>query len=78
CFGHIIQLGIEDFMGEITSKAAIAMKQAIWDYNPKEEDNLINGGVDIIAVVQTLAVKVRLNGCSPATLTVRSEIHSLP
>ncbi|KAI1796503.1 hypothetical protein LXA43DRAFT_851951, partial [Ganoderma leucocontextum] len=34
CFGHIIQLGIEDFMGEITSKAAVATKQAIWDYDP--------------------------------------------
>ncbi|KAI1788191.1 hypothetical protein LXA43DRAFT_840619, partial [Ganoderma leucocontextum] len=34
CFGHIIQLGIEDFMGEITLKAAVATKQAIWDYNP--------------------------------------------
>ncbi|KAI1781764.1 hypothetical protein LXA43DRAFT_856548, partial [Ganoderma leucocontextum] len=34
CFGHVIQLGIEDFMGEITSKAVIATKQAIWDYDP--------------------------------------------
>ncbi|KAM5530832.1 hypothetical protein V8D89_015500 [Ganoderma adspersum] len=57
CFGHVIQLGIEDFMGEIMLKAAVATKQAIWDYDPEEEDNLINRGVDVIAVVRTLAVK---------------------
>ena len=67
CFGHIIQLSIEDFMGEITSKAAVATKQAIWDYDPEEEENLINGDVDAIAVVRTLAVKVSLDGyLSPA------------
>ena len=54
-------------MGEITLKAAVATKQAIWDYDPEEEDNLINGGVDVIAVVRTLAVKVSLDGYfSPA------------
>ncbi len=45
-------------MSKITSKAAIATKQAIWDYDPEAEDNLINGGVDMITIVRTLAVKV--------------------
>ena len=62
CFGHIIQLGIKDFMGEITSKAAITMKQAIWDYDPEEEENLINRYVDVITMVRTLTIKVSLDG----------------
>ena len=45
-------------MSKITLKAAVATKQAIWDYDPEEEDNLINGGVDVIAIIRTLAVKV--------------------
>ncbi|RPD57653.1 hypothetical protein L226DRAFT_436123, partial [Lentinus tigrinus ALCF2SS1-7] len=34
CFGHIVQLGIEDFMGHITHKAAVESKDAIWNYDP--------------------------------------------
>ena len=77
CFGHIIQLGIEDLMGEITSKAMVTTKQVIWDYNPEDEDNLINGGVDVIVIVRTLTVKVSLHGYDthPAFLLVM--LHSL-
>ena len=47
-------------MGEVTSKAAVATKQAIWDYDPEDEDSLVNGTLDVVAVVRTLAVKVRV------------------
>nr|VWP01648.1 Uncharacterized protein [Ganoderma boninense] len=59
CFRHVIQLGIEDFMEEIMSKAAVATKQAIWDYDPEDEGNLINGALDVIAIIRTLTVKRR-------------------
>ncbi|TFK82168.1 hypothetical protein K466DRAFT_465478, partial [Polyporus arcularius HHB13444] len=34
CFGHIVQLSIEDFMGHVTRKAAVESKEAIWNYDP--------------------------------------------
>ncbi|KAL6298236.1 hypothetical protein BKA93DRAFT_706190, partial [Sparassis latifolia] len=34
CLGHVISLGIEDYMSEITRIAVIETKQAIWDYDP--------------------------------------------
>ena len=58
CISHIIQIGIEGFMGKVTKKAALETAQAIWEYNPKDADALINGTADIIAKLRTLAVKV--------------------
>ncbi len=58
CFAHIVQLAIEDFMSEITQKAALETKQAIWDYNPCDSSSLVNGGLDVITTIRTLAVKV--------------------
>ncbi|RDX42608.1 hypothetical protein OH76DRAFT_1298542, partial [Lentinus brumalis] len=34
CFGHIVQLGIEDFMGCATRKGVVESKEAIWNYDP--------------------------------------------
>ena len=58
CLDHVIQLGIEGFMGKITKKSALETSQAIWEYNPKAADSLINGTADIITKIRTLAVKV--------------------
>ena len=60
-------------MGNITSKVAVATKQAIWDYDPEAEDNLINGALDVIAVVCTLTVKVSINNYTlwPSWLVMR-------
>lgn len=60
CFGHVIQLGIEDFMRKVTQIAIVESKQAIWDYDPQLVENQIAvGGLDVIAIIRTLAVKVR-------------------
>ncbi|KAI1789149.1 hypothetical protein LXA43DRAFT_893277 [Ganoderma leucocontextum] len=59
CYGHVVQLGVEDFMSAITQKAVVETKQAIWDYDPKHADSIVNGGLDVIAILRTLAVKVR-------------------
>ena len=48
-------------MSEIMQVAVAENKQAIWDYDPSDPQSLINGGVDIIAVIRTLIVKV----CGP-------------
>ncbi len=61
CFAHIVQLAIKDFMSEIMQKAAPETKQAIWDYNPHESSSLVNGGLDVITTIHTLAVKVSSN-----------------
>ncbi|EJF59694.1 hypothetical protein DICSQDRAFT_19207, partial [Dichomitus squalens LYAD-421 SS1] len=34
CYGHIVQLDVEDFMGAITQKAVVETKRAIWEYDP--------------------------------------------
>lgn len=45
-------------MGEITQVAIAENRQAIWDYDPGDPQSLVNGGVDVIAVIRTLIIKV--------------------
>ena len=46
-------------MGTVIKKAAAETKQAIWDYDPRlEENSVMHGVLDVIAVIRTLAVKV--------------------
>ncbi len=45
-------------MGCVTSKAVVESKEAIWNYDPEDKGSIINGGLDVIAVIRTLAVKV--------------------
>ncbi len=59
CFGHVVQLGTEAFMSKVTQTAIVESKQSIWEYDPHAADSVINGGLDVIAVIRTLAVKVR-------------------
>ena len=48
-------------MGTVIKKAAAETKQAIWDYNPwLEENSVMHGALNVIAVIQTLVVKVSL------------------
>lgn len=60
CMGHIIQLGIKDFMAFVTKTSAIETTAAIWEYDPNDAENHIQGGkLDAIAFLRTLIVKVR-------------------
>ncbi|KAI1782027.1 hypothetical protein LXA43DRAFT_861066, partial [Ganoderma leucocontextum] len=34
CMGHVVQLGIEDFMTAVTKVGLVESKQAMWDYDP--------------------------------------------
>jgi hypothetical protein len=59
CLAHVINLANIDVMGHITKIAAVETKTAIWEYDPADPSNRIsNGGLDVIATIRTLAVKV--------------------
>jgi len=46
-------------MGHITKIVAVENATAIWEYNPTHEDNwVLSGSLDVIAAIQTLAIKV--------------------
>lgn len=48
-------------MGTVIKKAAAETKQAIWDYDPRlEENSVMHGALNVIAVIRTLVVKVSL------------------
>jgi hypothetical protein len=47
-------------MSHITKLAAIETTSAIWEYDPSASSNrLSGGGLDVIATICTLAIKVR-------------------
>ena len=48
-------------MSKITQLAVVETKQAIWDFDPSlPENQLVIGGLDVIATIRTLVVKVCL------------------
>ncbi|KAI0713357.1 hypothetical protein C8Q76DRAFT_620229, partial [Earliella scabrosa] len=67
CLGHVVELGIDDFMSGITQTALVNSKQALWEFDPQASANLINDDVDIIALLRTLAIKVSTALCSRIT-----------
>ena len=47
-------------MDRITKIAVVEMTAAIWEYDPSLSDNcVLNGSLDVVTAVQTLAIKVR-------------------
>lgn len=48
-----------DIMSHITKVAVIETANAIWEYDPEHPDNrVLGGGLDVIATIRTLAIKV--------------------
>jgi hypothetical protein len=48
-------------MSHITKIAVVQTTNAIWEYDPTDPDNrVLNGRLDVIAVIHTLAIKVQL------------------
>jgi hypothetical protein len=48
-------------MSHITKLAVIETTNAIWEYDPSDADNrVLGGGLDVIATIRTLAIKVRI------------------
>jgi hypothetical protein len=61
CLAHVVNLGNIDVMARITKIAAVETTTAIWEYDPSLSDNrVLNGSLDVIAAIRTLAIKVRL------------------
>ena len=55
----MVNLGNVDVVKHITKIATVEMTTTIWEYNPELTDNcLLNGSLDVIAVIRTLAIKV--------------------
>jgi hypothetical protein len=55
----VVNLGNIDVMKHITKIAVVETTTAIWEFDPDLPDNRILGGsMDVIAAIQTLAVKV--------------------
>jgi hypothetical protein len=46
-------------MAHVTKIAAVETATAIWEYDPSLSDNyVLNGSLDVIAAIWTLAIKV--------------------
>ncbi|KAF8676686.1 hypothetical protein AX14_004846 [Amanita brunnescens Koide BX004] len=63
CLEHVINLANIDVMKHITKIAVVETKTAIWEYDPSDPSNRIsNGGLDVIATIRTLAIKIQASG----------------
>ena len=79
CLAHVINPATIDIMAHITKIAVVETKSVIWDYNPADPVNFIsNGGLDVIATIQMLAIKVSIRWeCSPIhTLSQNCQIQA--
>ena len=48
-------------MDHVTKITAVEMTTTIWEYDPSLPDNrVLNGSLDVIVAIRTLAIKVRL------------------
>jgi hypothetical protein len=46
-------------MSHITKLTVIETTNAIWEYDPSDDDNsVLGGGLDVIAMIRTLSIKV--------------------
>lgn len=51
-------------MADVTKVALVESKQAIWEYDPMlAENRASSGGLDVIAIIRTLAIKVNARYC---------------
>jgi hypothetical protein len=59
CLGHVVNLAEVDVMAHITKIAAVETTTAIWEYDLSLPTNhVLNGSLDVIAAIRTLAIKV--------------------
>ena len=59
CLGHVVNLGNVVFIGTIMKITAVENTNTIWEFDLNLSDSrVLNGDIDVIAAVQTLAIKV--------------------
>ena len=62
CLEHVVNLANVNVMSHITKIAVIETTNAIWEYDPTDPNNcVLNGRLDVIAVIRTLTIKVQLS-----------------
>jgi hypothetical protein len=72
-----VNLGNVDVVKHITKIAAVETTTAIWEYDPELPDNrLLNGSLDVIAAIRTLAIKVRDESLPLLTTSYLQQIQS--
>jgi hypothetical protein len=80
CLAHVVNLVILDFMSHVTKIAVTETTTAIWEYDPSLTGNrVLNGSLDIISAIRTLAVKVCIHVFGLVFITLfthRSQIQS--
>ena len=63
CLAHVVNLAIIDFMSIITGIAHVETSTAIWEFDLMLTQNRVLGGsLDVIAAIQTLAIKIQASG----------------
>ena len=63
CLAHVLNLAIVDVMSEVTRIGHIATSTAIWEFDPSLPSNrVMNHGLDVVAIVRTLAIKIQASG----------------
>ncbi|KAG1782816.1 hypothetical protein EV702DRAFT_1041565 [Suillus placidus] len=63
CLAHVLNLAIVVFMSDITQVGSIETMVAIWEFDPTLPNNrLLGDSLDVIAAVQTLAIKIQSSG----------------
>ena len=66
-------------MSELTRVALVQSREAMWNYDPRLPENEVSaGGLDVIAMIRTLAIKVRqlLFSSRPEALTLLHQIQA--
>ena len=46
-------------MANVTQMALVLSREAVWEFDPCLEENILGSGIDVIAAIRTLTVKVR-------------------
>lgn len=60
CLAHVANLATIEIMAYVTKIGLVESHILMWEYDPSDEDNRVLGGhLDVIAVLRTLTIKVR-------------------
>ena len=52
----------------VTKIAAVETSNAMWEYDPNDpSNNVVGGGMDVIAAIQTITTKVSYPGIPPSS-----------
>ena len=77
CLEHVVNLTNVVVMGHITKIAMIENMNTIWEHDPKLPNNcVLEGFLDVVAAIQTLAIKVHTSTIKPDFIIQYSHISN--